>query len=81
MQFFSNFIVISVLQAKNRLTSQHKPKDKEVQETLPKQYYPFPLPKDAICEVWQESASWLQMSFENVEKRLQRTDDGCLPIL
>ena len=25
-----------------------------------KQYYSFPLPIDAMCEIWQESASWLQ---------------------
>ena len=25
-----------------------------------KQYYSFPLPIDAIYEVWRESASWLQ---------------------
>ena len=25
-----------------------------------KQYYSFPLPTDAICEILQESASWLQ---------------------
>ena len=23
-------------------------------------YYSFPLPIDAMCEIWQESASWLQ---------------------
>ena len=25
-----------------------------------KQYYSFPLPIDAMCEIWPESASWLQ---------------------
>ena len=25
-----------------------------------KQYYSFPLPIDAICEIWRELASWLQ---------------------
>ena len=47
-----------------------------------KQSNSFPLPVDAICEIWQESASE-EMSFENVDddNGRRRTDDGCLPIL
>ena len=28
-----------------------------------KQCYSFPLPIDAICEIWQKSASWLQRRY------------------
>ena len=49
-----------------------------------KQYYSFPLPIDAILEIWQESASWLQRRCRS--KMLTTTtegltDDGCLAIL
>ena len=44
-----------------------------------KQYNSFPLPVYAICEIWQESASWSEeMLFENVDDDDRRTTDACL---
>ena len=40
-----------------------------------KQYYSFPLPIDAVCEIWQESASWLQ---RRCRLKMLTTDDACL---
>ena len=42
-----------------------------------KQYFLFPLPINAICEIWRESASE-EMSFENVDDdgRTDDDDDG-----
>ena len=46
-----------------------------------KQYYLFPLPIDAMCEIWQELASWLQrrcrlkmLTTDND----RRTTDACI---
>ena len=44
-----------------------------------------PLPIDAICEIWKESASRLQRRchFNKLtdDRRGTTTDNGCLPIL
>ena len=44
---------------------------------------PFPLPIDAICEIWQQSASWLQRRFRlkmlTTDGRQRRmVNDACL---
>ena len=46
-----------------------------------KQYNSFPLPVDAICEIWQESASWLQRRCRLnmlLTTTAGRTTDDCL---
>ena len=49
------------------------------------QYYLFPLPIDAMYEIWQESAAWLQrrcrLKMLTTDGRRRRTDDGCLSVL
>ena len=40
-----------------------------------KQYYSFTLPIDAICEIWQESASWLQ----RCRLKMLKTDGQRMP--
>ena len=51
-----------------------------------KQYDSFPLPIDAICDIWQNSVSWFQKRcrlkmLTTTTDDDGRTDDGCLPIL
>ena len=50
-----------------------------------KQYYLSTLHIDAMCEILQESASWLQrkchLKMLTTDDWRRRTDDGCLPIL
>ena len=38
-----------------------------------KQYYLFPLPIDAICEIWRELPSWLQ---KRGRLKMMMTDDN-----